>query len=51
MFDRENEEVITIKMNRTDYKLLAMLLKEMDLWFNKDDNDTCCYIKLQYDWT
>ena len=31
VFDRENEEVITIKMNRTDYKLLATLLKEMDL--------------------
>ena len=31
VFDRENEEVVTIKMNRTDYKLLAMLLKEMDL--------------------
>ena len=31
MFDRESEEVVTIKMNRTDYKLLAMLLKEMDL--------------------
>ena len=31
VFDRENEEVVTIKMNRTDYKLLATLLKEMDL--------------------
>ena len=31
MFDRENEEIVTIKMNRTDYKLLATVLKEMDL--------------------
>ena len=31
LFDRENEEVITIKMNRIDYKLLATLLKEMNL--------------------
>ena len=31
LFDKENEEVITIKMNRTDNKLLATLLKEMDL--------------------
>ena len=31
VFDRENEEVVTIKMNRTDYKLLATVLKEMDL--------------------
>ena len=31
VFDRENEEVVTIKMNRTDYKLLATLLKTMDL--------------------
>ena len=31
VFDRETEEIVTIKMNRTDYKLLATLLKEMDL--------------------
>ena len=31
MFDRENQEIVTIKMNRTDYKLLAMLLKATDL--------------------
>ena len=29
LFDKENEEVITIKMNRIDYKLLATLLKEI----------------------
>ena len=28
LFDRETEEIVTIKMNRTDYKLLATLLKE-----------------------
>ena len=31
VFDRENEEVVTIKMNRIDYKLLATLLKEVGL--------------------
>ena len=31
VFDRESEEIVTIKMNRTDYKLLATVLKEMDL--------------------
>ena len=31
MFDWENEEIVTIKMSRTDYKLLATLLKEMGL--------------------
>ena len=31
MFEREKQEVVTIKMNRTDYKLLATLLKEMNL--------------------
>ena len=31
MFDREKQEIVTIKMNRTDYKLLAALLKAMDL--------------------
>ena len=31
LFDRKSEEIVTIKMNRTDYKLLATLLKEMDL--------------------
>ena len=31
MFDRENEEIVTIKMSRTDYKLLATLLKEMGI--------------------
>ena len=31
VFDRESQEIVTIKMNRTDYKLLATLLKEMDL--------------------
>ena len=51
MFDRENQEIVTIKMSRTDYKLLAMLLKATDLWFNKDNNDMYCYIKLQYNWT
>ena len=28
LFDRKTEEIVTIKMNRTDYKLLATLLKE-----------------------
>ena len=31
LFDRETEEIVTIKMNRTDYKLLATLLKATDL--------------------
>ena len=31
VFDRESQEIVTIKMNRTDYKLLATLLKKMDL--------------------
>ena len=31
MIDRENQEIVTIKMSRTDYKLLAMLLKATDL--------------------
>ena len=31
MFDRETEEIVTIKMNRIDYKLLATLLKAMNL--------------------
>ena len=51
LFDRKSEEIVTIKMNRTDYKLLATLLKEMDLWFIKDNDDTYCYIELQYDQT
>ena len=32
LFDQESQEIVTIKMNRTDYKLLATVLKEMDLW-------------------
>ena len=31
VFDRESQEIVTIKMNRTDYKLLATLLKTIDL--------------------
>ena len=50
LFDRKTEEIVTIKMNRTDYKLLAKLLKETGLWSNKN-NDTYCYTKLQYDQT
>ena len=51
MFDQEKQELVTIKMNRTDYKLLAALLKAMDLWFNMNNNDTYRYIELQYDLT
>ena len=31
MFDRKSEEIVTIKMKRTDYKLLATVLKDAGL--------------------
>ena len=49
-FDREIEDIITIKMIRIDYKLLATLLKEIGLWSN-NNNNRYCYITLQYNCT
>ena len=51
VFNWDSQKIVTtIKMNRTNYKLLAMLLKEVGLWSN-NKNDMYCYTKLQHDWT